>query len=174
MRNSVLLMGPAGSGKTTLGREVAARLCAEFVDGDELHTAANIEKMRRGERLTDADRGPWLDRIAAILRAHVAGRGIVVACSALKRTYRDRLHDADATLKLVLLNAPQTVLQDRVRARQGHYMPAELVQDQCEQLEIPGLDEPALLLDATAPLEVLLLEVQNWLDSGVRGGAPSV
>lgn len=174
MTNSVLLMGPAGSGKTTLGREVAAWLCTEFVDGDALHSASNIEKMRREERLTDADRDPWLDRIAAVIRAHVAGRGIVVACSALKRAYRDRLRGADATLKLVLLNAPQIVLEERVRARQGHYMPAELVADQCAQLEIPGADEPALLLDATAPVEALLLQVQNWLGNGVHGGESPV
>jgi gluconokinase len=169
MMNSVLLMGPAGSGKTTLGQEVAAWLGTEFVDGDALHSTANIEKMRRGEGLTDADRGPWLDRIAAVLRSHRAGHGIVIACSALKRAYRNRLRSADPTLKLVVLNAPPFVLQERVRARQDHYMPAELVEDQCEQLEIPGADEPALLLDATAPLGELLLQVQNWLGKRLYG-----
>lgn len=160
----LVLMGAAGSGKSVLGERLAAQLGVPFVDGDSLHPPANIEKMRRSEPLTDADRWPWLDAIAAVLRSHVNARdSVIVACSALKRRYRDRLRAGDPHLKLALLNAPLPVLHERVARRGGHYMPASLVQDQCDQLELPAADEGALVLDATEPLDHLADAVSHWL-----------
>ena len=161
----VVLMGPAGSGKSVLGERLSAQLGIPFVDGDKLHPAANIEKMRRGEPLSDADRWPWLDAIAAVLRSRAnAGDSVAVACSALKRSYRDRLRAGDPHLNLVLLNAPLAVLQKRVARRSGHYMPASLVQDQCDQLEWPAPDEGALVLDATEPVGQVADAVSRWLE----------
>jgi gluconokinase len=168
----LVLMGPAGSGKTVLGNRVAAQLGASFVDGDSLHSAGNINKMEAGLPLTDADRLPWLDRIATILGSNAdANRTVIVGCSALKRSYRDRLRTGDPKLKLVLLNAPLAVLQDRVSARTGHYMPANLVRDQCQQLELPAPDEDALILDATEPLSWLADAVARWLASRDKDGS---
>lgn len=166
----LVLMGAAGSGKTLLGQRLSAQLGICFVDGDSLHSAVNIEKMQRGEPLSDADRWPWLDKIASLVRARAdAGESVIVACSALKRRYRDRLRAADPHLKLVLLNAPVSVLQDRVARRSGHYMPATLVRDQCEQLELPAADEGALVLDATEPVGRLADKVGAWLAARESG-----
>jgi gluconokinase len=163
----LVIMGPAGTGKTTLASALAAHWGIEFVDGDGLHLASNIAKMRRGEALTDDDRLPWLEAIADILRSHVERRrSVVIACSALKRAYRDLLRKADPGLRLVFLNAPRAVLEARVADRTGHFLPAELVADQCAQLERPGPDENVLTLDATAPVAALVANVQSWLLTG--------
>ncbi|MBV8801302.1 MAG: gluconokinase [Alphaproteobacteria bacterium] len=163
----LVLMGPAGSGKTTVGKLFAARHGIPFVDGDALHPAANIAKMARGEALSDADRAPWLDRVAALLSEHAAAhRSIVIACSALKRSYRDRLREAGSGVRFALLTAPRAVLEERVRARADHYMPTSLVADQCDQLEPPAANEHALLLDATMPVENLAGEIAVWVGGG--------
>lgn len=165
-------MGPAGAGKTTLGSALALHLGMTFIDGDGLHPAANIEKMRRGEALADEDRAPWLDRIAAVLQDHLkAGKPVILACSALKKRYRDRLRRSDPAVGLVCVNAPQHVLQERAASRSGHFMPVQLVADQCAQLELPAAGESALLLDGTMPVDALLREVQVWLAARDRRGA---
>lgn len=143
----LIVMGVSGSGKTTIGAMLAGRLGWEFVDGDDFHPAANVAKMRAGHPLTDEDRGPWLDSIAAwidaVLRSDrrgIAGRGIV-ACSALKRSYRDRLTAGRPDAGLVFLEGSHELIAARQAARHGHYMPASLVASQFAALETPGQEE---------------------------------
>lgn len=152
-----VMMGPCGCGKTTIGSALAARLGGEFVEGDDFHPDANRSKMRSGAPLTDADRWPWLDRIADELRQrHAAAGTVVVACSALKRAYRDRLRDADPEIVFVLLNGSRDLLLSRLSARKDHFMPPALLDSQLEALEPPKPDERALAFDvAHAPAEVV-------------------
>lgn len=138
----IVLMGVSGCGKTSLGARLADALDCPFVEGDAFHPPANVEKMRRGVPLTDADRMPWLDALAVEL----AGCGsAVVACSALKRAYRDRLRGGAPDLVFVHLTAPRAVIAGRLAGRRGHYMPAHLLDSQLEDLEPPEDDEPAVV-----------------------------
>jgi gluconokinase len=151
---AIVVMGVSGAGKTTAGVALAAALGARFVDGDDLHTEAARAKMGAGLALTDADRWPWLDRVGATLAEGLAaGRSTVVACSALKRAYRDRIRAAvDAPMRFVYLAAEPDAMRRRVGARHGHYMPASLVDSQFAALE-PPRDEPDVVeLSAEADL----------------------
>ena len=140
----LVVMGVSGSGKSTLGTALADRLHIPFEDGDALHPAANIEKMASGHPLTDADRWPWLDRVGARIDGwRRAGTGGVVACSALKRAYRDRLAAPDVTF-VYLAETPGTI-RARLARRQGHFMPKSLVDSQFQTLEPPQPDERAVL-----------------------------
>jgi gluconokinase len=141
-------MGVSGSGKTTLGEALAARLGLRFVDADSLHPATNVEKMAAGIPLTDDDRWPWLDAVGAAL----ADGPVVVACSALRRVYRDRLRAAAPDLALVHLHATRELLADRMSQRQ-HFMPLSLLDSQLATLEEPTPDENAVSIDASEPLE---------------------
>jgi len=135
----VVLMGVEGSGKTTLGQLLAAELEWTFVEGDEFHPQANVDKMRRGEPLTDADRAPWLHALRArIDQLAAASRSAVVACSALKQSYRDELASGRPEVVFVFLTAPPAVLRERLRHRLGHYMPPELLSSQLATLEEPA------------------------------------
>ena len=143
-------MGVSAAGKTSVGRELARRLNARFIDADDLHPAANVAKMAGGEPLTDADRHPWLDAVAATLRR---ADGVVVACSALKRSYRDRLRGDDIEIGFVLLDVPRDVLERRIDARVDHFMPPSLLDDQLATLEQPGADETdVVVVPAVDPL----------------------
>jgi gluconokinase len=149
----LVVMGVAGSGKSTIASALSRRLGREFRDGDSFHSPDNVAKMARGQALTDHDRLPWLDSIAAWLAA-MPGR--IVACSALRKTYRDRLRVAGPLLLLYLDITPSTARQ-RVAARHGHFMPASLIDDQFATLERPTSDEPDVLrLDGEAPEPVLV------------------
>jgi gluconokinase len=144
----VVVMGVSGSGKSTVGAALADALGIPFVDGDALHPAANVAKMAAGIPLDDADRAPWLDAIGALL-----ARGpVVVACSALKRAYRDRLRAAAPSLVLVFLDGSRELLADRMAARPGHFMPPALLDSQLATLERPALDEHALTADVAEPV----------------------
>ncbi len=152
-----VVMGVAGSGKSTIGRALADELGAEFLEGDKFHPAANIAKMSRGEPLTDADRWPWLDRLAdELARARSGGRSAVLASSALKRAYRDCLRRGVPDLRLVYLKGDKTVIGERLRARKNHFMPAGLLDSQFAALEEPGADEAPIVIDVTPPLETLV------------------
>ena len=142
-------MGVTGAGKTTVGKLVAEHLGLPFVDADDFHDPENIERMRRGEPLNDAARTPWLDRLNAKLREH-ASSGVVLACSALKQTYRARLTRGVESVEFVVLSGPPELLRERIEARTDHFAPASLLPSQIEALEIPtdsiviGVDrEPA-------------------------------
>jgi gluconokinase len=164
MTKRLIVMGPSGVGKTTVGVALAQAIDARFVDADDLHPAANVEKMRRGEPLNDDDRWPWLDRVAdAIAQARREDRSLVVACSALKKIYRERLRGADPELVIVVLSAARDVLEQRLKARTAHFMPSSLVASQLATLELPGPDEYALALDATRPVDDLVAEVLGRL-----------
>jgi len=149
---AVVVMGVSGSGKSTIGEELAHRLGWEMAEGDSFHPAANVEKMRRGIPLNDADRAPWLDRIGEQLKAWAAeGRSGVVTCSALTRAYRRRLLAARPDLRFVYLKATEAEIAERVQARHHEYMPASLLHSQFETLQEPAPDEPVITVDATAP-----------------------
>lgn len=148
----VVVMGVSGCGKSTVGAALAARLGVPFVEGDTLHPPRNVALMAAGTPLTDADRAEWLATIATrIADARRAGSGLVVACSALKRAYRDRLRAADASLRFVHLHGDAALLRERLGARRGHYMPASLLQSQLDTLEPPQADEHAAVFDITLP-----------------------
>ena len=135
----VVLMGVTGSGKTTLGRLLAGQLGWTFVEGDDFHPQANVQKMHRGEPLTDADRAPWLRALRArVDELAAAGRSAVVACSALKQAYRDVLADGRPEVMFVHLTAPAAVIRDRLDHRRGHYMPPALLPSQLATLEEPA------------------------------------
>lgn len=150
-------MGVAGCGKSTVGRRLAQALGRPFLEGDEFHPSANVDKMRAGIPLTDADREGWLRTLSAELaRARAQGRGAVLACSALKRRYRDVLRSGDPALRLVYLHGRREALEQRLRSRRGHYMPASLLASQLEALEPPGEDEHAIAFDVESDVDSIV------------------
>jgi carbohydrate kinase (thermoresistant glucokinase family) len=153
----LVVMGVSGAGKTTLASALADRLDIAFLDADDLHPPANIAKMRRGEALNDDDRAPWLAVLADELgRFRERDEGVVLACSALKRRYRDRLREGDEDLVILCLSATYDVLKSRLTSRPGHFMPAALLDSQLAALEPPDGDEGALTLDAALPVSALV------------------
>ncbi len=150
----IVVMGVAGSGKTTVARRLARRLGWPFLEGDALHPRANVEKMRSGVALTDADRAPWLDAIAAwIAETRAAGLHRVVACSALRRAYRERLAHGREDVVFVYLRGERALLDRRLGAREGHFMPASLLASQLAALEPPGPGENAIMVAIEGPPE---------------------
>jgi carbohydrate kinase (thermoresistant glucokinase family) len=141
----VIVAGVSGSGKTTVGALLAGRLGWRFADADDFHPAANVEKMRAGIPLTDEDRWPWLRAIAAWMDERIAeGENAVVACSVLKRSYRDLLLDGRPQARMVFLTPDRDVLARRLAARQGHFFPEQLLGTQFAALEPPEPDERVL------------------------------
>jgi carbohydrate kinase (thermoresistant glucokinase family) len=154
---AIVVMGVSGAGKSTVGRLIAARLDCPFRDADSFHPAANIAKMSRGEPLTDEDRWPWLQAIAAWIAEHrAAGTTCIVTCSALKRTYRDIVTDRQsADVRLIYLKGDFELIEARLKARTGHFMPPGLLRSQFAALEEPGVDEHAIAV----PIDALPEEV---------------
>jgi gluconokinase len=149
----VVVMGVSGCGKSTVGRALADALRVEFVEGDSLHPARNVALMASGVALTDADRHGWLDAIARRLgEAQATSRGLVVSCSALRRSYRDLLRNGASDVRFVHLRGDAALLAERLRARSDHYMPASLLQSQLDTLEPPDGDEGALEFDIGVPV----------------------
>jgi gluconokinase len=143
----IVVMGVAGSGKSTIAAELARRLGWRFAEGDAFHPAANVAKMRNGIALTDADRAPWLDAIAAWIAAtRASGERCVVACSALKHAYRERIAGGREDVRFVYLKGPYELIAQRLSARRGHYMPLALLRSQFDTLEEPGSDEDPIIL----------------------------
>ncbi|WP_334685418.1 MULTISPECIES: gluconokinase [Sphingomonas] len=165
---AVIVMGVSGSGKSTLGALLASALGATFLEGDSFHDAAAVAKMRSGQPLNDADRWPWLDRLGGAIDAEVRVNGLVVAaCSALRRSYRDRLVAAIAApTRFILLDGRPEELRQRLANRAGHYMPSSLLASQLCTLERVAPDEAATTLDAAASPDRLCAEAIAWLDSG--------
>ncbi|ERS23973.1 MAG: gluconokinase [Cutibacterium avidum] len=158
----IVVMGVAGAGKTDIGAMLAQRLDVDFMDGDDLHPQANIDKMASGHSLSDDDRHPWLANIATWLGERTDG-GAVVACSALKRIYRDQLRRACPDLVFVHLAGDREVVTERVEARAGHFMPASLVDSQYATLEPLAADEVGITLNFNATREELTDEAATWL-----------
>jgi carbohydrate kinase (thermoresistant glucokinase family) len=148
----IVLMGVAGSGKSTAGEGLSKALAWPFRDADSFHPPANVEKMSRGVPLDDADRAPWLAGIAAWIdeRRELEAPGIV-SCSALKRVYRERIIGARPDVRLVYLTADPEVIRRRLAARKGHFMPASLLDSQLAVLEEPGEDERPVIVDVALP-----------------------
>ena len=141
----IIVMGVSGCGKSTVGQALATALKLPFVEGDELQPPRNVVLMAAGTALTDEDRRDWLQAVAEALVA-AADTGVVLSCSALKRAYRDRLRAQAPGLRLLLLQGPPALLAQRLQQRQGHFMPAALLQSQLETLELPTADEHAIIL----------------------------
>ena len=174
---NVVVMGVSGSGKSTIAEGIAEALVHAYIDGDDLHSEANVAKMASGTPLTDADRGPWLDRIGEVLAdAGTAGGGLVIACSALKRAYRDRIRRAAPEARFVFLDGAASLIRDRMKRRKGHYMPAGLLDSQFATLERPTEDEPHMLtvgidagIDKVVGDAVAALR-ESWRGGGDQGG----
>jgi gluconokinase len=156
-------MGVAGCGKSAVGAALAARLGATYLDGDDLHPQANIDKMSRGEALTDEDRWPWLTLVGQKL---AAPDGILIlGCSALKRRYRDHIRkEAGAPVLFVHLAGSRKLIATRMAARAVHFMPASLIDSQFAALEPPGPDENAVTVDIDRPLERIVIDIATHLE----------
>jgi gluconokinase len=160
----LVVMGVSGAGKTTVGELVAKDLGWPFVDGDDLHPKANIDKMRAGIPLNDADRAPWLAAIGAWIDAQAeAGKPGVVACSALKRAYRDTLRDGRPQVRIVYLRGPQGEIAERLAHRSGHFWPPKLLASQFADLEPPSPDEHAIVVDIAKTPEAVAKAVIDQL-----------
>ena len=168
---AVIVMGVAGCGKSTLGQELAARLGCGFLEGDAFHTPENIAKMAHGTPLDDADRWPWLDTVGAALgRATQAGGSAIAGCSALKRSYRERLAAAAGRpLRFIHLTGARELLAARMSARTAHFMPTTLLDSQLATLEPLQPDEPALVLDVAQPPPLLVAAALRWLTAPDAG-----
>ncbi len=161
---SIVVMGVSGAGKTTVGVALGVALGLRFVDADALHPVSNVEKMAAGIALTDADRWSWLDAVGAVL----ADGPVVVACSALRRVYRDRLRASAPGLRLVYLHGPRELLAERM-GRRDHFMPVTLLDSQLATLEEPAADEEALAYDVSRPVDEIVAAIVAEL--GARSGA---
>ncbi|MGH8273901.1 MAG: gluconokinase [Gammaproteobacteria bacterium] len=163
----VVVMGVSASGKSTIGKALAIRLNIVYADGDDFHSKANIAKMRSGVPLNDEDRRPWLDAIGQWLQAH-ASKGAVISCSALKRSYRDRLRAAASDLYFLHLSDGIEELRRRVTARKNHFMPASLLDSQLETLEPLQEDEPGIAINLTQESETIVTRFLDYLDNTER------
>jgi len=159
----VVVMGVSGCGKSTVGELLADRLRVPFLDADNFHPEANLAKMADGTPLDDADRWPWLRLVGVALAAHPDGA--VVACSALRRTYRDLLRDAVPEVRFVHLEGTREQLAARMRARERHFMPVSLLDTQLATLEPLGGDEPGIVLDCTLDPATLVSRADRTVGS---------
>ncbi len=158
----VVLMGVSGSGKSTVGKVLAESLGWPFVDADDYHPLANVEKMRRGEPLNDADRRPWLEALARLIdELCQEGVSIVLACSALKHAYQEYLRVAPECVRYVHLVGSEALIRERLQKRTGHFMNRGLLHSQFETLEPP---ENAIRIDITPPPEDIAAEIRRRLD----------
>jgi gluconokinase len=155
-----VVMGVSGCGKSEVGRRLASALGVRFLEGDAYHSAANVAKMAAGIPLDDADRADWLRTLQAeIAQAQANGEGLVLACSALKRRYRDLLRAGDPGLRFAHLSGPRGLIAERMQARTAHYMPASLLDSQLRDLEPLQADEDGVLLDLRKPLADLTNDI---------------
>ena len=166
---AIIVMGVSGSGKSTIGALLAEALGWPFADADGFHPAANVAKMAAGQPLTDADRWPWLDAIAAhIGAARGTGQPVVVACSALRRAYRERLRAGLSDLIFLHLAGAPAVIAERQAARQGHFMPPSLMASQFATLEDPAAEADAVTVSVSASLhEVVATALEQLAARGV-------
>jgi gluconokinase len=166
---ALIVMGVSGSGKSTIASKLAERLCWTYEDGDRFHPASNVAKMKAGQPLTDDDRWPWLQAISdEIDRVCKTGQHVIIACSALKRAYRDVLVHGRNDVRIVFLNGAQTLIASRLAMRKGHFMPPGLLDSQFATLEPPGADENPLTVSIDAPVDAIVDDImrQIALDRG--------
>jgi len=154
-----VVMGVSGSGKTRVGAGFAKAIGVPFIEGDDYHSPENVRRMSSGIPLTDEDRAGWLQSLAARIRqAKDAGTGLVLACSALKRRYREILRDAakPELLRFIYLRGTRAMIGERLQARKGHFMPPALLESQFEALEEPAVDEDAWVCDVEGPANAIV------------------
>jgi gluconokinase len=162
--SAVIIMGVSGSGKSTIARALANRLGFACEDGDSFHPQANVDKMHVGIPLTDQDRWPWLRAIAsAIDRKAGAGEPVIIACSALKRAYRDILVHGRRDVRIVYLKGSRNLIARRLAGRRDHFMPASLLDSQLATLEEPASDEPAVTTDIDATVDAIVDDIVRQL-----------
>jgi len=162
-------MGVSGAGKSTVGRQLAKRLGWNFAEGDALHSPQNVAKMKSGQPLTDADRGPWLAAVAQVIDAwRRRGERGVITCSALKRVYRRQIIGDRSDVRLVYLEGPRELIAERLPARQGHFMPQSLLESQFATLEPPGPDENPITVAINRPVQEIVDSVVSVLSSSAR------
>lgn len=159
----IVVMGVSAAGKSSVGVALSAELGIPFLDADDLHPQANVAKMAAGIPLDDDDRRPWLDAVAARLADAGHDGGLVVACSALRRAYRDRLRAGAPSLLLVHLDGSSELLQSRAAARQGHFMPSSLVASQLATLEPLGADERGVVVDVALGVDEIARDAAAWI-----------
>jgi gluconokinase len=163
--HSIVVMGVSGSGKTTIGQLLAARLNLPFNDGDKLHSAENIAIMSAGKALSDSDRLPWLRSVGELIqRAHVQGESSVVACSALKRAYRDVLRVFVPEIFFIFLDGSSEVVQERILGRNHEFMPPSLLASQLADLEPLEMDELGMRVDITLTPEEIVSQIFDELN----------
>ena len=151
----LVVMGTAGTGKSEIGRRLAASLQRDFVEADELHTAESVEQMRKGIALTDAQRQPWLHAVCDRALS-MPNRPAVIACSALKRSYRDLMRARLGAVRFLFLDGPAELIAARLQARRGHFASVALLESQLRTLERPGVEEHAIVLDITLSPEAVI------------------
>lgn len=157
----IVLMGVAGCGKSSVGVALSAALGAPYRDGDDLHPPENIAKMSRGEALTDTDRWPWLTLVGQSLGRDAP---LIIGCSALKRSYRDHITtQAGAPVLFIHLSGAREVIEARMRARKGHFMPPALLDSQFATLELPLPDETAITVDIAQPLNAVIADIAQQI-----------
>lgn len=165
---ALIVMGVSGSGKSTIAGELARKLSWTFEDGDRFHPASNVAKMSAGHPLTDEDRWPWLQAIAdEIDRVCQAGGHLVIACSALKRVYRNVLVHGRNDVRIVFLDGRQNLIADRLARRKGHFMPPGLLNSQFGTLEPPLADENPISVSIDAPVEAIVADVVRQLGRAI-------
>lgn len=168
----LVVMGVSGSGKSTIGELIAGRLSVPFVDGDSLHPVANVEKMASGRALTDDDRWPWLAKVGRALAE--ADGGLVVACSALRRSYRDAILTEAPAVLFVHLHGSRELLSSRLEGRSGHFMPVALLDSQFATLELLGADEPGLVVDIAPGVDEILTDAVGRVRAHLASAGGSV
>lgn len=167
---ALIVMGVSGSGKSTIADQLAKRIGWTYEDGDRFHPTSNVAKMKAGHALTDEDRWPWLRAIAAeIDRVCQAGEHVVIACSALKRAYRDILVHGRNDVRIVYLDGTQALIADRLAKRKGHFMPPDLLPSQFRTLEPPGNDEDPVTVSIDASVDSILEDIVHQLGISPSG-----
>lgn len=163
MTIQLIVMGVSGCGKSTLGTALAQHWNVPFIEGDKLHAPESVAKMAAGIALEDADRWAWLDRIGSGLADVMLTGGAVASCSALRRSYRDRLRAvAGSELRFVMVDLPRSILETRMQERTGHYMPAALLDSQLRTLERPVDEDDVLVVDGMVELGKTISTVDAW------------
>src|SRR5712671_7279195 len=174
VRTILVVMGVSGSGKTTIAKALADRLGWAFEEGDDLHPGSDIAKMRSGHPLDDRDRWPWLEKVAAWIDGwRQVGTSGVITCSALKRSYRDFLTRGRPEVRVVYLRGDRALIAARLAAREGHFMPASLLDSQLATLEEPDTDEHPIYADVGRPVEDIIADIERDLGPRLSENDPT-